>query len=148
MRLMKPAAVALALGVAATAFAPSAVARDRHHNAFIAGAAGFAAGALFSSFVQPRHYGYSYDDYGSGYYQQRGYGYQQGGYGYQPRGYSYQQGSFGYQQPRSYGYQQPRYYAPAQVYVAPPRAYYREEGPRYDGCSSASGVSRPANSLC
>jgi hypothetical protein len=63
MRLIRPAAAALAVAVAATTFVPTADARHRrHHDAFIAGAAGFAAGAFLSAITAPR-YPYYYDDY-------------------------------------------------------------------------------------
>lgn len=62
MRLIRPAAAALAIAVTATTFVPTADARHRrHHDAFIAGAAGFAAGAFLSAITAPR-YPYYYDD--------------------------------------------------------------------------------------
>jgi hypothetical protein len=106
MHFVKPAAVALTLAMAATAFAPTAEARNKHFyrhghhghhsghhhggfgGAFGAGIVGFAAGAALGSLAQRDYY---YDD-----------------------------------APRYY-YQEPVYsYAPAPVYVSP-RAYYRQD---------------------
>jgi hypothetical protein len=68
MRFLRPIAGALALSVAALSFTGTADARPRHHhhggNAFAAGVAGFAAGALLSgALAQPRYYcgGYYYN---------------------------------------------------------------------------------------
>ena len=127
MRLMKPVAAALAIGMAATTFASSAEARHRHNHggAFVAGAAGFAAGALLGSLAQPRYRCGYYDDcYGAGYYNEPGY----------------------YYAPA------PVYAAPRAYYRQPP-VYYRQQ-PVYNGyngysdCDSSSGVSRPATSMC
>jgi hypothetical protein len=99
MRFMKPAAAALAVGLAATAFAPTADAGHRHrhrnHGAFFGG---FAAGALLGALVQPRYgYGY-YDDYAPGYYYQERRHY----YAPPPRVY--------------YDHQIPEYYGPSDYY--------------------------------
>jgi hypothetical protein len=99
MRFMKPAAAALAVGLAAMAFAPTADAgrRNRHgdHGAFFGG---FAAGALLGALVQPRYgYGYYGHDYAPGYY------YQEPRYYYAPP-------------PRIYYHQVPEYYSPSDYY--------------------------------
>jgi len=64
MRFMKPMAATLALAIGAVSFSGVAEARHRHHNngdAFVAGIAGFAAGALLSgAFAQPRYPSYYY----------------------------------------------------------------------------------------
>ena len=121
MRFIKPAAVALTFAMAATAFVPTAEARNNHYyrhghhhggyhgghhhdgfGAFGAGIAGFAAGAIIGSLAaQPYYY-----DNAPGYYREPA-------------------------------------YAPA------PRAYYHQQRGYYgyNGCDSG-GVSRPATSMC
>ena len=111
MHFVKPAAIALTLAMAATAFVPTAEARNKqfyrhghnhgghsngghHHSgggfdAFGAGVFGFAAGAALGSLSQRDYY---------------------------------------YDEAPAYYYQEPVYsYAPAPVYVSP-RAYYRQRG--------------------
>jgi len=123
MLFIKPAAVALTLAMAATAFVPTAEARNNHYyrhghhyggyhdghhhdgfGTFGAGIAGFAAGAILGSLAAQSYY---YDG-APGYY-----------------------------------YGEPAYGPTPHTYYHHQRGYY--DG--YDACDSG-GVSRPATSMC